>query len=223
VTHRLLFVCAANVCRSPSMAFFFANALGEGRDDWSIESRGVRGTRPRRMCDSATAFIADRPAGVEFAHEHRAAPLTAEDVLAADLIIAASREERGGVARLAPDARDRTFTLREALALSEVGAVRGSSAPQATGEPSPTLADFARLLDARRGRLAEPATARRLRGPLRLADPQDFPDFHSESRRRHRAMLGELRAAVDELETRVVGFLGMTPALPSGRRGSAEA
>lgn len=180
MTESVLFVCAQNICRSPLMAAAFREVLraegelGLGAPDWAVESVGTVASEGRRACRVAVEIV---PA----AAGHHSVRLEAEDLDVADLVIAASLEERSLIARLRPQSRARTFTLREAVLLGERRISAGS------------LAEYAAGLDSRRGTLDLPApSSLRWR---RREDPLDVADVHQRGMRTHRK--GLERAASD--------------------------
>lgn len=177
----VLFVCAQNVCRSPLMAAVFRHTLrAEGElglesPTWDVDSVGTQASEGRRACRVAVEVEPE-------AASHRSIRLEADAIDAADLVIAASLEERSLIARLRPSARTRTFTLREALRL---GDERTSAS---------SLAEYATVLDSRRGTLDLPTPSRRF---LRRESPSplDIVDVHQFGMRAHRK--GLEAAAVD--------------------------
>jgi protein-tyrosine phosphatase len=108
----ILFVCTANVCRSP-MAEAMAQALVErlgAAGPVVVSSAGVR-VSARALTERATLDVlavrglnaAARPARL----------LTAEAISSSDLVLTADRTHRASVLRLRPAALRRTFTLLE--------------------------------------------------------------------------------------------------------------
>ncbi|TQL82411.1 protein-tyrosine-phosphatase [Microbacterium saperdae] len=218
VTHRLIFVCEANVCRSPLMEG--ALRASSHADGWEISSAGTRvGTGALEMCTVSASLVA-AAGGTEAAaltKTHRPAGIDAEDLRAADLILTASRAERSAVAALVPEVRSRTFTLREAAYLGkepvqphefERMAEFASSAVEARG-----LQLYAEVLHARRGFIALPLARRSLWGKRRR-NPYDIPDAHHGSARAHHAMLASTVADVEQLHRQAVEFLD-APTTPS--------
>ncbi|WP_449407517.1 arsenate reductase/protein-tyrosine-phosphatase family protein [Microbacterium maritypicum] len=180
MTESVLFVCAQNICRSPLMAAAFQEALraegelGLGASEWAVESVGTVASEGRRACRVSVEIV---PA----AADHHSVRLEAEDLDVADLVIAASLEERSLIARLRPQARSRAFTLREALLLGEQRITASS------------LAEYAAVLDSRRGTLDLPTPSSL---PWRSADdPLDVVDVHQLGTRAHRK--GLEKAAAD--------------------------
>ncbi|MRG60101.1 protein tyrosine phosphatase [Agromyces sp. CFH 90414] len=200
MNHSLVFVCEANVCRSPYMAFVFgkaARAAGVG-GEWSISSSGVAVSPGREICVVAREMMQEVDGGAEAAASHRSTPLDRIDLSGQGLIIVATGQERGIVAKTAPDARARTFMLREAIALGE--AARRGAEPAGAD-----LAHYAALLHAQRGLLAVP---RSRYGWSRGSDPWDTPDRHGRRDAAHRSMLRSVRQDVLAFHAQVANFLG---------------
>ena len=188
MTESILFVCAQNVCRSPLMAAAFREALraegelGLAPPDWQVESVGTTATEGRRACRVAAEF---EPAVAA----HHSVRLEADDLEVADLVIAASLEERSVIARLRPQARARTFTLREALLLGEDRVVAS------------TISEYAASLHSRRGTLELPRPSSLLW--RRAADPLDVTDVHGMGSRAHRKGLEKAAADARLLASRL--------------------
>ncbi|MFK0402230.1 hypothetical protein ACIQTT_07880 [Microbacterium sp. NPDC090225] len=210
MTHRLIFVCEANICRSPLMELVL-RAQGDAAG-WQISSAGTRvGTAGNRMCVTS-AEIAEAAGDAEtpiLAAGHRSEAIDAAELRAADLILTASRAERSAVAAAAPEARSRAFTLREAIHLGaepvdarefEIIAEFDADAASTTG-----LARYAEALHARRGFTAPPKTSRTLFG--RRRNPFDIADAHHDSTREHRAMLTSTSAEVVQFLRQAAAFL----------------
>jgi protein-tyrosine phosphatase len=130
---RVLFVCTANICRSPLAQRLFAARLPtEARIETG--SAGIRALSGQPMDALAAAVLRDLggdPAG------HAAAQLTPELVDNADLILTATSAHRAEILRAQPGAMRRTFTLREFARLA-------TSAPrQPNGPLSERIADVA--------------------------------------------------------------------------------
>ncbi len=161
----VLFVCNANVCRSPlAQALFTGGVGGVAGETWSVASAGVRATAGLPMIDECAGALSGSgfPAGA-----FRSRAVTADLVRAADAVITMTRAELHEVLRVAPAALHRTVTLLELRR----SAARGA----ATGVPGSTGPDRFRELVAR---------AVRDRGPTRPPDPaeDDIPDPAGGSR-----------------------------------------
>lgn len=181
----LLFVCTANICRSPIAEHLARHRLRAASRPGAITvgSAGVRGRDGAAMDPRAAAALAARgvpPGG--FA----ARALTAPMVAAADLVLTAQRRHRAAAVALAPPAHAKVFTILEfarlarradpaRLAAAPPGArarelvgqaarLRGTIPPSETGDdiadpyggPDDGFAECVRLIEAA------------LDGPLRL-------------------------------------------------------
>ena len=106
---RVLYVCTANICRSPSAERLLRDAVAAAPPLAEIEVRsaGTSAIAGRPGCSVA-------PALTGYAHEHHSQPLTAALVGWADLVLPAAREHRAAILDLVPGARARTFTVRQA-------------------------------------------------------------------------------------------------------------
>ena len=192
----LLFVCIANVCRSPTMQFMTAHhldRLGIG-SSWALASAGTAAHEGDAMCVTAAAALRRVPGGADFAAAHRAQPLDAALVDEADLIMVATHLERPLLARLSPSARSRTFTMVEAALLAEA-AVRRPRLPWREDEP---LGGLLANMQAARGSISlpeRPALSQRLLRFAHAPESMDVRDVHSGTGGSHRHTLRDLRWA----------------------------
>lgn len=129
---RVLHVCTGNICRSPLaehlMRAGLLARLGDQADRFVIESAGTWGHSGSPMEAHALSTLASYDVdGTGFA----ARELVAEHVVAADLVLAATREHRAAAVLLHPRAAARTFTLREFARLA--ASVDAASLP--AGDP----------------------------------------------------------------------------------------
>lgn len=110
----ILMVCTANICRSPLMEIALRRELDPAQ--FEIGSAGVRGWNAKPI-DSMVRLEMARfdldPEGF------RSRPLTERHLAGADLVLTATREHRGAVLAMEPQALRRTFTLREFAALTQ--------------------------------------------------------------------------------------------------------
>lgn len=106
----VLFVCTANHCRSPVAESLFAALPEFAALDWHARSAGTHARAGEEMHPHAAAVLSAR--GID-ASGWRSQPLTATLIDGADLVLAASREHRRVVARIAPRAVPRTFLLQQ--------------------------------------------------------------------------------------------------------------
>ena len=106
---RVLYVCTANICRSASAAQLLRGAVEASPELAGIE---VRSAGTAALPGSPGCSVA--PALVGHAADHRSQPVTAELIEWADLILPAARDHRPAIVELAPSARSRMFTIRQA-------------------------------------------------------------------------------------------------------------
>ncbi len=142
----LLFVCMGNICRSPMAELFtsveLARLLGDRARAFRVHSAGTSGLSDWPINEPAAAVLA--AAGIPSA-EFRARLLVADMVEAADLVLTATRRQRGEVTKLMPRAAGRTFTIREfARLLSTAG-------PVPAGPPADRARDVVHATSLRRG------------------------------------------------------------------------
>ena len=137
----LLFVCHANLCRSP-MAERLALSVHKG----PIASAGTHARAGEPMHPFARDTLIDRgadPSGF------RSRGLTPDLVTSAALVLTATREQRAICVTLAPAALPRTFTLRQ---FGRLATVLAASAPAgleaALGEVARARAEVAPVVPA---------------------------------------------------------------------------
>jgi protein-tyrosine phosphatase len=154
---RIVMVCTANICRSPMAEAMVRHALRAGGPDAAgvvVESAGVYGHEGSPIAPGSAAAL--RALGIED-DGHRGRLLTPAIVGAADLVLTMEERHREAILAGSPEARDRTFALREFARL-----VGGQAPPAGAG-----AAARARALVAAAGR-------RRTRLPWAGVD--DVPD-----------------------------------------------
>ena len=142
---KVLFVCTANVCRSP-MAEAIFNALAEERRmPCRAESAGVRALVGEGISPRAGAALEE--IGV-FAQDHRARQADAQMLEEADLVLAMTQEHADFLRRLSPPASLEVHTL----ATFAAGTVIGGDVPDPYGRSMTahraSVRQFLRYLDA---------------------------------------------------------------------------
>lgn len=116
----VLLLCTANQCRSPMAEALLRRRLDDVADDVHVSSAGLlAGGAP--ATDHARATMADR--GLDLS-QHASRRLEEAMVVAADLIVAMTREHVREVAVLSPEALARTFTLKELVRAATVTGAR---------------------------------------------------------------------------------------------------
>jgi protein-tyrosine phosphatase len=110
-TFRVLHVCTGNICRSPmAEGLMRLGAQERGLVGLEVSSAGTWGHEGSPMEPHALTTLEEY--GVD-GSGFRARELVAEHVVAADLVLGATREHRAAAVVLQPRAAARTFTLRE--------------------------------------------------------------------------------------------------------------
>lgn len=198
----VMFVCAANVCRSPFMEFAFSSALHQAVEEsraWTVSSAGIDAVSGAAICSFSSAVLSDRLGGLEFVDSHVSTRLTTEDLESSSLVLTATRAERSQIARLNPAARSRVFTLREAVALA---ALAGSPrTTQLRPAPGADLSAFAAHLHARRGTLQIASRGGWLRWRADPGASLDVSDVHAGG-------IGPHRRAFSTIDTEVTSLAG---------------
>jgi len=215
--HRVLFVCEQNVCRSPYMAAV-TSALMAGEDGHSflVTSRGASARAAVPMCEVAEAHLHER--GVPIGDSHRSAPLEDEDIRWADLILTATESQRSAVALLSPAARQRAFTVREAILLSDRHLSPAERAKVRATSRRSSLRAVTAIWNARRGTLHLPPRELQRRLGRRRASPEsplEIPDRHLTGGAGHRRLFAEMDADLDVLGARLEDAIGITEAVVS--------
>mgnify|MGYP000852395312 FL=1 len=135
----VLFVCTGNIARSPFMEYTLANRLaGTSAVGLPVRSAGTYALAHSGVHPAVAAELSDR--GID-SSDFSTTQLSAQLVLDAGLILTATRDHRRLVARLAPERRNVTFTLRQfvrLIQLDPVGEIR-----VATDGPLEALAQLA--------------------------------------------------------------------------------
>ncbi|SCL27329.1 low molecular weight phosphatase family protein [Micromonospora inyonensis] len=108
MTEQVLFVCHANLCRSPMAEYIARRAL----ERWpvAVTSAGTNAVEGRPIHPYAAVITAAR--GID-ASGFRSRPLRTDHLTEAALVLTATRRQRAVCVGLAPAAVHRTFTLRQ--------------------------------------------------------------------------------------------------------------
>lgn len=109
----ILMVCTGNICRSPVGEAALQHLMSR---EVTVASAGTHAMVGHPATSEAIEFVG-RTTALDF--QHTAQQLTRGQAEAADLVIAMSSEHRSWVARNAPRAVRRTFTLKELSLLLE--------------------------------------------------------------------------------------------------------
>jgi protein-tyrosine phosphatase len=132
---RIVIVCTANICRSPMAEAMIRQGLRAAGPDAAgvvVESAGVYGHEGSPIAPGSAAAL--KALGIE-EDGHRGRLLTPAIVGAADLVLTMEERHRAAILAGTPEARDRTFTLREFARLAG-----GQAPPPGTGVAERTRA-----------------------------------------------------------------------------------
>lgn len=111
---RILAVCTANICRSPTVEILLRQRLSP---QWfEVQSAGTHGWKSAPVDSMVVLELARLGASAEGFSSQL---LTPEHLRWADLILTATREHRAYVLDRSPEALARTFTVREFASLAD--------------------------------------------------------------------------------------------------------
>lgn len=115
---RVLVVCTGNVCRSPIAEGFLRRAFGArlGANAPQVVSAGTMGWTGSAADPGSVAAAAER--GVDIS-SHRARELEPAEIARSELILGMATEHAQAVVAEVPEARSRTFTLKELVRLMD--------------------------------------------------------------------------------------------------------
>jgi protein-tyrosine phosphatase len=140
----VLFLCTANVCRSPLAEHLLRHdlevRLGPGEASrWRVHSAGTRASAGAPMHELVRQVLAERDITVGDGVARR---VDAPMIEAADLVLTASRDQRAAAVGLVPSSVRRVFTLRQFARLCTAGRNAPGAPATAAG---PDLIDVANL------------------------------------------------------------------------------
>lgn len=158
---RVLFVCTANICRSPYMELR-AQAMTAGRDDVEFSSAGTHGFRSHHVDATMAVVLAERGIDVDAAEAFASRRLTRDMINEADLVLTAEASHRAFVLEEVPGAFRKAFTLGQfAESIERVDpSLAGAALVTAVGHRRAGAVDAHDIRDPyRRGRAAAEASA----------------------------------------------------------------
>jgi protein-tyrosine phosphatase len=112
---RLLMICTANICRSPTAAGLLALRAGRTSSLIEVDSGGLL---PGGRLVPAQVVAAVAPFGVDLS-DHVSSQITVERIARADVVVTMTRQHLREVVLQLPDAWSRTFTLDELVRRGE--------------------------------------------------------------------------------------------------------
>lgn len=223
---KVLFVCSANVCRSPSAAYLLASHLLDAGclHKFAILSAGTDAAVGDPWCVRCRHQVERPGPDLKSLVNWEAAQLTQHQLAGAGLVLCADRFNVRDVLRGQPRARDRVFTMLEAAALAVHVMTLSTSAPvsaaggagaalPALGSSQERLHWLVREMDAVRGTIPRSPMGRVQRLLARHEDDGiELLDVHARGRRAHAEMVRSIRAVVE----------GLGPALVTAARTREE-
>lgn len=171
---RVLFICTANICRSPYMELR-ARAMLAGSTDVEFTSAGTHGFRAHHVDATMGVVLADRGIDDEAAEAFASRRLTRDMINEADLVLTAEASHRAFVLEEVPGAFRKAFTLGQfAESIERVDpALRGAALVTAAGHRRAGAVDAHDVRDPyRRGRAAAEASADQIDALLQAVLPR---------------------------------------------------
>jgi protein-tyrosine phosphatase len=184
----ILFVCSGNICRSPMAQRILEARLG-ANNRFEVLSAGTLAIAGHAMSDEA-ALMVTRFGGDP--SSHRSTPLSADLIIASDLVLTATRDHRRAVVSTVPRASRYTFTMKQFARLMT------SMAP-----------DDRDAVTAENGLVAAVAAQRGFTPPPERPELDDIDDPYLESVEVYESVAAEIDASVqvlaDALRTARIG------------------
>jgi sulfate adenylyltransferase len=174
---RVLFVCTANICRSPYMELR-ARAMLAGREGVLFSSAGTHGFRSHRVDPTMAKVLAHRGVDDDLVGTFASRRLTSELINEADLVLTAESSHRAFVLEDVPGAFRKAFTLGQfADSIDRVDAsLTGAALVTAAGHRRAGAIDAHDIRDPyRRGRAAADVSADQIDSLLQAVLPRLSP------------------------------------------------
>ena len=113
----ILFICTANICRSPVAEGLLRRRLAEeGLSDWTVSSAGTWAQLQRGAASTSIELLAER--GIDIG-DHRAREVTRQAVETADLILCMEAGHAEALRVEFPEAAERIYRLSEMAGAKE--------------------------------------------------------------------------------------------------------
>lgn len=139
---QILFVCTANICRSPVAEALLRERLKEeGLDDWTVRSAGTWARAPHPAAEYSVQLMAERGLDIR---SHRASRVDAETLQAADLVLCMEPGHVEAIKNEFPAYGHKVYLLSEMI-----GKRYGIHDPYGEGLPAyqAMVAELAQLID----------------------------------------------------------------------------
>lgn len=108
---KVLFVCTANICRSPMAASWFRKrAATSGLAHVAVDSAGIPGLKGRPAAPEVVSLL--RPLGCDDLLSHRSREVRASDLASSDLVLAMELRHIEALHARFPDYDERVLLLR---------------------------------------------------------------------------------------------------------------
>jgi protein-tyrosine phosphatase len=199
---RILIVCTGNICRSPFIERLLQHELSERRTGPDSGDSGTPGIIVQSAGTGALVGSAMNPQAAVQLKAHggdpsgfRARDLTPALIAESDLVLTATREHRGKVARMSPAAMRRVFTFRDFAHL-----VAGIDAPAPAGAATSRMSPRDRV----RQVTDKAAASRGLKPPL----APDLADIVDPYRRADEAFVIMAQQVVESMPSVVRTLVG---------------
>jgi protein-tyrosine-phosphatase len=108
--HSILFVCTANICRSPMAMGLMQARVGEGNPDWKIESAGTWALEGDPPADKSVELLLRRGIDID---GHRSCPVEGKLLDGFKLILTMEKGHKEALQVEYPRAAARVFMLSE--------------------------------------------------------------------------------------------------------------
>ncbi len=106
----VLFICTANMCRSPMAQGLFQAYLGEKRDGWRVESAGVAAWEGSSATQKTLQILAER--GIDLSH-HTARQIDRHLLEQFALVLVMEHQHKQHLQTQFPDYADKVFLISE--------------------------------------------------------------------------------------------------------------
>lgn len=106
----VLFVCTANICRSPLAEALFRDMVSDEPDEWKVESAGTWALAGEPAAQNSQHVLAER--GLD-ASDHHARSVSLELLSSFDLILTMEKGQKEALQVEFPSISERVYTLSE--------------------------------------------------------------------------------------------------------------